>query len=328
MKRILLLSPPMPPEHFARLERAAGDAGASIVWSPATQPHESLPPERLPLLAEADAIVLLQGGLDAHQIKIADRCIMIAHAGPGAEGIDLEAARLSGMQVVSVPDGATCEYADLTMTAMREMIDSSTSLQARLADRHLRVGLVGFGQVGRAIAAFSQEMGAQVWAADPFVAEGVYDNLHVKPADMPDVLGISDVVCMQLPLYSATRAIVGDAELRLMKPGAALINTSHPDLVDVTALLDLLSRGHLGAAALAENSSMRIQLESSAEILDLLVNSGKLKRLRADFFDQPDVKRRSVERAINVVLNYFAGEDPPHLLIDPPLPRRLVGSQG
>ena len=50
MKRILLLSPPIPAEDFARLERAASDAGATIVWSPSTQSHESLPPEHRAIL--------------------------------------------------------------------------------------------------------------------------------------------------------------------------------------------------------------------------------------------------------------------------------------
>lgn len=329
MTRILLISPPMRAEDFARLERAAHDAGASIVWTPSTQPHESLQPERSRLLADADAIVLLESGLDARQLQVADRCIMIAHAGPGADGIDLETARLAGMQVVSVPDGATDEYTELTMNTMREMIASSESLQQRTASRQLRVGLVGFGQVGRSVAVQAQAMGAQVWAADPFVAQGVYDNAHVRPAELPDLLGICDIVTMQLPLHSATQGILDREGLELLKRGSCLINTSHPELVDLGSLLDLLARGRIGAAALAENAAMKIQprTQTDAEIHDLLVHAGNFRRLRADFFELPDVKRRSVERALNIVLNYFAGEDPPHLLIDPPLPRRIIDTQ-
>jgi D-3-phosphoglycerate dehydrogenase len=237
VKNILLIAPPPLVEDFTALALAADRGGAKLYWQPATHPSESVQPERARALAEADAIITHEAGFTGYQMKFAERSVIVAHAGAGAGDVDLEAARLAGMQVVSVPEGATEEYIALTMEAMRESAVSIAAIREKLEARRLRLGLVGFGQVGRGVAAMAQELGCQVWATDPFVPEGIYDNLHVRSAELPDLLGICDVVTMQLPLHPATEGLLGTDELGLLKPGSCLINTSDARLVNLSALL-------------------------------------------------------------------------------------------
>jgi phosphoglycerate dehydrogenase-like enzyme len=109
------------------------------------------------------------------------------------------------------------------------------------------LGIVGFGSIGRRVAALADAFGMRVRvAAHPSRqdAPGPYPRLPLR-----ELLASSDVVTLHVPLTSATQSLLGAAELALMKPGALLVNTARGALIDMPALRAALASGALGGFA-------------------------------------------------------------------------------
>jgi D-3-phosphoglycerate dehydrogenase len=118
----------------------------------------------------------------------------------------------------------------------------------RLAGRVL--GLVGFGNIPRAIAPKAKAFGLRVATHDPFVSQAAFAAAGVEAMSFERLLEISDFVSIHAPLVPATRGLFNAEVFRKMKQGAILINTARGPLVDEAALIAALDSGHLGAAAL------------------------------------------------------------------------------
>lgn len=134
------------------------------------------------------------------------------------------------------------------------------------------VGIVGFGSIGRAVARVCRGLGMRVLATrrsaevlpagspggghgspgapdrNPGTAPEV--EAVVPPADLARLLGASDYVVLAVPHTPQTERLIDAAALAAMKPGAVLINVARGAVVEETALIDALRRGHLGGAAL------------------------------------------------------------------------------
>jgi D-3-phosphoglycerate dehydrogenase len=118
----------------------------------------------------------------------------------------------------------------------------------RLAGRVL--GLIGFGNIPRALAPKAKAFGMRVVAHDPYVASDVFSAAGVEGVDLDELLRISDFVSVHAPLLPATRGLINAEALGKMKPSAFLINTARGPLVDEQALAAELDAGRLAGAAL------------------------------------------------------------------------------
>jgi len=171
--------------------------------------------------------------------------------GTASVGFDHIAAP-EGVRVVSVPDYCTEEVADHTLALIYALLRGVVAFQALPWDAHAagplrtlrgrRVGIVGLGRIGSAVASRLRALGADVLAHD------------VRPIDggvtLYELLGTADVVTLHVPLDDSTRGLIGRDEVAAMKPGALLVNTSRGRVVDLDVVLDALRRGQLGGAAL------------------------------------------------------------------------------
>jgi phosphoglycerate dehydrogenase-like enzyme len=154
--------------------------------------------------------------------------------------------------VVNTPDYCTEEVADHTLALLYALLRgvvafaslpwSSKAAGPLRTMRGLRVGIVGRGRIGEAVAQRLTALGAVVQAHDirPVADQVSFDEL----------LRTSDVVSLHVPLEATTRGLIGEAELARMQPGALLINTARGAVVDVDAVLAALRDGRLGGAAL------------------------------------------------------------------------------
>ncbi len=118
----------------------------------------------------------------------------------------------------------------------------------RVAD--VRLGVIGFGRIGRALASRALALRMDVSAHDPFVADADLAAAGVRPSTLADLLRESTAISVHAPLTAETRGLIGAAELALLPQGALVVNVSRSGLVDTHALLEALERGHLGGVAL------------------------------------------------------------------------------
>jgi D-3-phosphoglycerate dehydrogenase len=183
----------------------------------------------------------------------------------GFDHLDLDAARRhGGVWVCHVPDYCVDEMADtalaLALALMRGVVALDRHVRAGFWDaegagplrriRGTRLGLVGFGRIGAAVAARAVAVGFDVWASDPAVDDDAIAAAGVRPAALDELLASCHVVSLHAPLTEATRGLVGAREIAAMPRGALLVNTARAALCDTGALLAALEDGHLGGVAL------------------------------------------------------------------------------
>lgn len=188
----------------------------------------------------------------------------VVRYGIGLDVIDLEAAGRRGVAVSGVSDYCTDEVADhalaLILAATRAVVSADgavkqgrwpapAELPPMIRLRGLRLGLLGFGRIARAVAARAQAFGCEVIAYDPYVPPASMADVGVVEGAFEEVLGC-DIVSLHLPATDATRGLIGARALSLMKSGSILVNVARGSLVDEAALLAGLDLGRPGWACL------------------------------------------------------------------------------
>jgi D-3-phosphoglycerate dehydrogenase len=218
----------------------------------------------LAVARDADAVLVTYAKLPGELLKELERCKVIGRFGLGVDNIDIPAAAQLGITVTYVPDYCLREVSDHAMALLlalaRKITFSNQLVQSgrwevppvvplrRLEGQVL--GLVGFGNIPRALAPRATAFGLKVITHDPYVSEDVVKALGVESTSFEDLLGRSDFVSVHAPLLPATRGLMNAAAFARMKKGAFLVNTARGPLVDETALVEALDSGHLGGAAL------------------------------------------------------------------------------
>ena len=213
---------------------------------------------------DADAILVTYAKLPGELLRQLRRCKAIGRFGLGVDNIDIAAAAELGITVTYVPDYCMQEVSDHAMALLlalaRKVPQSNALVQAgrwdmpavapihRLAGRVL--GLVGFGNIPRALAPKAKAFGLRVVAHDPYASQHALAAAGVEGMSFDRLLEISDFVSIHAPLLPATRGLFNADVFRKMKQGACLINTARGPLVDEDALLAALDSGRLVGAAL------------------------------------------------------------------------------
>jgi D-3-phosphoglycerate dehydrogenase len=195
---------------------------------------------------------------------------VIAKHGAGVDGIDLACASEQGIVVARAAGANANAVAEFTLTAilltLKPIMSGSHWLRTSTVDGPLVVaaeraglvarelssqvvGVIGFGEIGRRVAAAVRALGASVLVYDPPAqpAAPVPEGIEFT-GELPRLLKTADVVTVHVPLTVATRSLLGPSELAMMKRSAALINTSRGGVVDERALVSALGRGHVRAA--------------------------------------------------------------------------------
>jgi len=217
--------------------------------------------EVLATAEDADAILNTYLPWDADSIGRLKKCLIIARYGIGIDNVDLAAASARGIVVTNVPDYSVEEVAThalaLILASVRRLTLANDSVREggwsidrfrpirRLST--LTVGLVGFGRIGRRIAAPLEALGAAIVCYDPYLTPSAEIELL---SSLDELLATSDIVSLHLPLTPETRSIIDEDAIGKMKPGAILINTSRGPLVELDAVTRALHEGRLGAAGL------------------------------------------------------------------------------
>jgi len=185
----------------------------------------------------------------------------IVRPGIGTDNVDIPAATERGILVINTPDApseSTAEHtvALLLATAKRVITGSryletggferSQLLGMELRDRVL--GVVGFGRIGRRVAEIcGLGLKMRILVYDPFISDIDAPGIEFTK-DLNDLLARADAVTLHLPLTPETHHLIGEGQLRRMRPGAYLINAASGPIVDEAALIRALADGHLAGA--------------------------------------------------------------------------------
>ncbi len=218
----------------------------------------------LAVAREADGVLVTYAKLPGDLLRQLKRCKVIGRFGLGVDNIDLAAAKECGITVTYVPDYCMHEVSDHAMALLlalaRKIPLSDRLVQSGrwempavvpISRLHGRVlGLVGFGNIPRALAPKAKAFGLKVITHDPYVSEQALSATGVEAVSFDDLLARSDFVSVHAPLLPATRGLIDAAAFAKMKRGALLINTARGPLIDEGALVTALDSGQLGGAAL------------------------------------------------------------------------------
>jgi D-3-phosphoglycerate dehydrogenase / 2-oxoglutarate reductase len=218
----------------------------------------------LAVARDADAILVTYAKLPGELLRQLTRCKAIGRFGLGVDNIDLPAAKALGIAVNYVPDYCLREVSDHAMALLLALARKVTIANAVVQSGRWEVaplvplrrlegqvlGLVGFGNIPRALAPKAKAFGLKVLAHDPYVANEVLRAAAVEGVSFDDLLARSDFISVHAPLLPATRGLMNAAAFAKMKKGACLINTARGPLVDESALVAALNSGQLGGAAL------------------------------------------------------------------------------
>lgn len=208
-------------------------------------------------------IVRSATSISAKVIDAAARLEVIGRAGIGVDNIDVEHATSKGIVVLNTPDANVTTTAELTLAHLfslsRNLPQADRSVKAgewkrsRFMGVELSgkvLGIIGYGHIGRIVAARALALEMQVIAHDPFVTEEKFLADGVTGVGFDELVSQSDYLSLHCPLNDKTRNIMNADRINAMKPGARLINCARGGLVDEAALYDALKSGRLAGAAL------------------------------------------------------------------------------
>ncbi|WIY02569.1 D-glycerate dehydrogenase [Amycolatopsis mongoliensis] len=245
------------PDDAVKLLAQAGEVAVSELDRPLT------PAELHEFVAGADAVVgMLHDRLDGALADAAGPGLkVVANVAVGYDNVDVPALAGRGVVVTNTPGVLTDATADLAfgllLAVTRRLGEGERLLRSRTPwSFHLgfllgsglqgkTLGIVGFGQIGRAMAKRAEAFGMSI----------VYTGRSKQDTDaefvsLEELFDRSDVVSLHCPLTPETRHLIDAAALRAMKPGAYLVNTTRGPVVDEAALADALEAGGIAGAAL------------------------------------------------------------------------------
>ncbi len=216
-------------------------------------------------IAGYDALIIRSATqVTAAVLEAATGLKVVARAGIGLDNVDVDAATRRGVMVVNAPQSNIISAAEQTLALLLAQARNIPQAHADLIEGRWErskwegvelagktIGLVGLGRVGSLVAARAAGFGMRVIAFDPYVSGDRAKEMGVEiMPTLEAVLVQSDFISVHLTRTPETEGLLGEKELRMIKPGARLVNTARGGIVDEAALAKALEDGHLAGAAL------------------------------------------------------------------------------
>lgn len=313
------------PIHAAGLDRLV-QAGIRPVPASASDPGTVLRE-----IGAACAVITRNAGLSAEAMAAAPGLKVVAVHGTGTDAVAVGAAAARGITVCNTPGAnaqSVAEHAIALILALAKAIPSSDAAvrradhafkyEARFLELSgLTCGLVGLGEIGRAVAGIARALGMRVIGVSRQPSPAAFAATGVEPRPSLDaLLAESDVVSLHLPLTAQTRQMIGMRELALMKRSAFLVNTSRGGLLDEAALADALARGVIAGAGLDVFATEPLPSNSPLAGLPNVVLSPHTAGSTAQALE------RMARLAADQVVDVLAGRAPRHPVSPMPGERR------
>ena len=224
-------------------------------------------PRLLAEAAQAQALIVrnrtqVRGAL----LAALGQCRVVGRLGVGLDNIDVAGCEAAGMRVIPATGANALSVAEYVITSALLLLRGAYAATPAVAGgawprnalsngREIAgktLGLVGFGSIGQLTAGLGQALGMQAVAFDAMLDSDhpVFAQTGVRCAGLDEVIAMSDVVSLHVPLVDSTRGLFNAERIASMKAGAVLINTARGGIIDEAALAAALRAGRLGGAAI------------------------------------------------------------------------------
>lgn len=319
--RVVVTRPELPGGGIARLGETDG---VDVVIRDSHEPRSS--DQLMHLIADAEAVI--GTGMDRFDAVVlggARRLRILATTSVGVDHIDLDVADERGVIVTNTPgilDESCADYTfGLLLAARRRIVETDRQVRRGGWRRHTmhewlgadvhgtRLGLVGFGAIARAVARRAAGFSMDVVHHDRSRTTSPLSRW----VPLEELLSTSDIVSLHVPLNPATRGMINDRTLGLIKSTATLVNTARGAIVDTDALIRALRQGRLHSAALDV-----VHGEPVADREHPILGVGHLVITPHAASATLDTRSAMVDRAVDNVLAVLGGRPP----LDPVGPQR------
>ncbi len=275
------------------------------------------------LARNVDGILTCFAQVTEKVVRAATNCVVIGRYGVGVDNISVETATELGMAVTYVPDYCVEEVSDHVLGlllswnrritrfdhAVKNHGWESVSLDVPIMRlRGKKIGIVGFGRIGRMVCEKAKAFGMHILAYDPYVSAESSALSGARMVDLETLLRESDFVTVHSPLTPETENLIGASEFGLMKNTAFIINCARGPLIDEEALYRALTSGAIAGAGLD------VVVDASPPVdYELLQLENVIITPHTAFFSREAVLELE-ERAAGEVVSVLSGKMPDNLL--------------
>ena len=222
------------------------------------------PAEIIEHLHGADGAITSYGRFTAEVFAALPQLKVVSKTGTGVDNIDVAAATADGCAVCNVPAYGTEVVSDhaiaLALACLRRINEIDADMRAGIWDFHCRrplgqvhgrtFGVVGYGNIGRAVARKARGLGFNVVVWDHKGIPGRFTPEDFPYVTLEELLKTADVVSFHTALVPATHHLLNAENLKLMKPDAVVVNTSRGAVIDNDAVAAALCAGKLWGAGI------------------------------------------------------------------------------
>lgn len=204
-------------------------------------------------------------GVDPLPAAVLENCKdlrAISKYGVGMDNIDLVKAKELGISVMNAQGTNSISVAELAIglmfTMSRSLSRVTSGVKSGSWDRFIgceltgkKLGLAGFGQIGREVAKRARGLEMSVTVYDPYFKDDAFLNSRgiTRSGSLEELFSASDFISLHAPVTNETKHMINSGTLALMKPNCFIINTSRGELVDEEALYKALIKGKIAGAA-------------------------------------------------------------------------------
>ena len=322
--RILATGPSGSPEDLDPLREGGHEV---IIGRPLDTPGRKPYTEGELIAAASDAHVILASHLETISAPVLEaarsvRLVIVPFI--GTDKIDIGAATRTGVLVANSPtpeNFIAVAEATIALTLMLQKRIKHNEAKLRRGEWAQRgdrgeflfgktIGLVGLGRVGTHVARRLVNWDTRLIASDPYVSAERARELGVTLTDLPTLLAESDVVSLHCTLTDETRGLIGEKELRRMKPTAVLINTARGEVMDEEAVARAIDERWIAGAALDAFVKEPLQADSPLRTADperVILTPHNVAHSEAG-------RRANLALALSQILAVGRGEVPAHVV--------------
>jgi glyoxylate reductase len=302
-------------------EILAGHTLVTPVGDEAQLPRERIVRE----LGDAEGLLaLLSLRVDEALLEAAPRLRVVANYAVGYDNVELAATARRGIVVTNTPDVLTDATADLTLALMLAAARRFPEAEALVRGGRwhgwepeqlpamdlagARLGVVGLGRIGQAVARRARAFGMEIVYAQPRPAPAALEaELLATRVALDELVATADVVTLHCPLTAETRHLMNAARLARMKARAVLVNTARGPIVDEAALAEALARGHLLGVGLDV-------FEAEPRVHPALLAAPRAVLLPHLGSSTVGTRRAMAETAAQSIADVLAGRTPRHIV--------------